>query len=84
MGIKWLVPQCARLEAWVVGGIGTGEVRGIAWERITCMLHGMYELTRYCVMDKAGHEPDTDDHSVISLPFIHLHIMKPLALLAKV
>ena len=42
MGIKWLVPQCARLEAGMVGEIGTGEVRGIAWERITCGTNYMY------------------------------------------
>jgi hypothetical protein len=34
-------------------------------------------------MDKAGHEPNTDHHLVVSLPFIHLRIMKPFALLAK-
>jgi hypothetical protein len=45
--------------------------------------YGMYELTRYCVMDKAGHRPDTGDHSVVSLPLIRLRSMVPFALLAK-
>ena len=54
VGIKWLVPQRARLEARMVGEVGTGDVRRIAWEQIACILHGMYELTRYCVMDNVG------------------------------
>jgi hypothetical protein len=43
----------------------------------------MYELTRYRVMDKAGHEPDTDHHSVVSLPLAHLLFIESIALLAK-
>jgi len=34
-------------------------------------------------MDKAGHEPDTDHHLVVSLPLSRLRGMKPFALLVK-
>ena len=82
MGIKWLVPQCARLETEMVGGIGPGDIRGIAWvmNYMYVARYGIYVLKRYCKTDKAGRGLDTDHHSVVSLSLIRN--TKPLALLA--
>jgi len=41
---------------------------------------GIYILTKYCKMDKAGHVPDTDHHSLVSLSIVRN--MKSLALIA--
>jgi hypothetical protein len=34
-------------------------------------------------MDKAEHEPDTEHHLVVSLPLVHLLILKSFSLLAN-